>query len=1037
MTGQLRRALPLIFFALALLPAGVHAQTTTATITGRVTERGTGRPIPDAIVLVVGTTINSRTAENGTFRIAAAPVGNVQLRATRIGFGAGSQSVTTAAGTSATADFTLAVVATQLDAVVTSAVTGRQERQREIGTNVGQVNVAQIEKGPITKLSEVLTGRTAGVTVQGVSGTTGTSQRIRIRGANSLSLSNEPLVYVDGTLVTNSNGLAMSVGGQAVSRLNDIAPEDIQDIQVLKGPAATALYGTAASNGVLLITTRRGVAGKPRWAAYGETGTVNDDNHYPNNYYSYTAVTPNAPLLTSTRAFDSKARPSCFNYVRATLTTAGQPGCTLDSVAVFNTLRNPLTTPYSQGNLSKIGGNVSGGSDLARYYLGVDDQNERGVIEYNSLNRLGLRANLNTNLAKTVDFALSSQYTRSRLGLGSGDNSIFSPLINGLVGSAFYYPTDSTGIPNTLNYRQFSPNQLANIVTNQDVDRFTLGGIGNYHPTSWLTGNFNLGLDYINRYDFQTLQPNRLNIAATYTAGRRTSQRTNNYLYTGTGNLTASYHLGEALHASSTIGTTYNRNLFQATFGFGVGIVAGTTNLGASTSQFAVDEPFSDVVSLGTYVRQELSYRDRIFLTGSLRRDRNSAFGTRFGNITYPGVNASWVVNEEPWFPKASFISSLRLRGAYGSAGQNPGFRQATTFFSPVAVALGGVEQVAVTLANTGLATLRPERTNETEFGGDLGLFNSKLSLQLTHFDRRTQDALVNAPLAPSFGLTTNVFRNLGGVSNKGTEAQLDLAVFDTKSTALNIRVTATQLTNRIVSLGKDASGNPISPIVFNRGAQEDTAGFSIGAFFQRPIFVNDADKNGILSRSEVTLGDKPVYLGDALPRWNRSISGDLKLFSFFRVSTLFEARGGNKQLNQSEVFRCTSASGFADRACSALSNPQASIAEQAAYLATKFGGASPSLPGTSVAGYIGNGGFVKWRELALTFEIPEGSGLLRFANARGASVTFSGRNLHTWTKYTGLDPEIVEAATTGFNQSEFNTQPPARYYTLRFNLNF
>ncbi|MGI8546275.1 MAG: SusC/RagA family TonB-linked outer membrane protein [Gemmatimonadaceae bacterium] len=1036
MTGQLRRALTLIS-ALALLPAGVYAHQTAA-ITGRVLERGTGRPIPDAIVLVVGTTITTRTSETGTYRINAAPAGTVQLRATRIGFGAGSQSVSTAGGTPAVADFSLAVVATQLDAVVTSAVTGKVERQRELGANVGNINVAEIQKGPITKLSEVLTGRTAGVTVQGVSGSVGTSQRIRIRGANSLSLSNEPLVYVDGNLVSNSTELSVGVGGQAASRLNDIAPEDIENIEVLKGPAATALYGTAAANGVLLITTRRGVAGATRWVAYGETGKINDVNTYPNNYYAYTATTPNAPLLTSTGAFNSAARPSCYNYVRATISTTGQPGCVLDSVAVLNTLRDARTTPYTQGNLSKLGVNVSGGSDQARYYLGVDDQNERGVIDFNSLNRLGLRANLNANLLKNLDFALSSQYTRSRLALVSNDNSIFSPLINGLSGSAFYFPSaDSTGAVNPKNYRQFTPSNLADYIAHQNIDRFTIGGIGNYHPTGWLTANFNLGLDYVNNFDYRTLQPNRLPIAATFTAGNRFSQRGNNYLYTGTGNLTASYGLGEALHGSSTVGTTYNRNRLEATNGFGVGIVSGTSNLGASTSQFAVGEPFSDVISLGSYVRQELSYRDRIFLTASLRQDRNSAFGARFGNIRYPGLNASWVVNEEPWFPKASFISSLRLRTAYGRAGQRPGFRQSITFFSPVAVQVGGVEQVAVTLANTGLATLRPERTDEYEYGADMGFFASRLSLQLTHFDRTSKDALVNAPLAPSLGLTTNVFRNLGSVNNRGTEAQLDLRVFETGSTALNVRATATQLTNRIIDLGVDVSGKPISPIVFNRGAQQDTTGFSIGSFFQRPIIINDADNNGILSRSEVTLGDKPVYLGDALPRWNRSISGDLKLFSVFRVSTLFEGRGGNRQLNFTEAFRCTQGINFGDRGCSAVDNPNASLAAQAAFIANRFGGGSPSLPGTSVAGFIENGGFVKWRELALTFQLPDNTSLLRYARATGASITFSGRNLHTWTKYSGLDPEIVEAATTGFNQSEFNTQPPARFYTLRLNLNF
>jgi hypothetical protein len=142
-------------------------------------------------------------------------------------------------------------------------------------------------------------------------------------------------------------------------------------------------------------------------------------------------------------------------------------------------------------------------------------------------------------------------------------------------------------------------------------------------------------------------------------------------------------------------------------------------------------------------------------------------------------------------------------------------------------------------------------------------------------------------------------------------------------------------------------------------------------------------------------------------------------------------------QLNGTEQFRCTSATSFPDRGCSATGNPEATLKEQAAFIAATFGGASPSLTGTSKALYIEKGGFTKWRELAITLEAPESWHFMRVAGARGASLTFAGRNLKTWSDYTGLDPEIVESATSNFNQSEFNTQPAPRYYTLRLNLNF
>lgn len=1001
-----------------------------ATIAGRVIEQGSGRPVSDVVVLVVGTNTGARTNEEGVYRLVNAPLGSVQLRAARIGFAAQTRTVVVASGLNENVDFSLSQATTVLDAVVTNAVTGQVERRREVGANVGNIAVTDIAPGAITKMSDVLTGRTAGVTLQGTSGTAGTGQRIRIRGANSLSLSNEPLVYVDGVQVSNGNTIANGVGGQAVSRLNDIAAEDIESIEVLKGPAATAVYGTAAANGVLLISTKRGRSGTPRWSVYGERGTQEDVTKYPANYAAYRLVTPGAPLTTSTGAFNSAARAVCFNYNRAAGT------CTYDSVAVFNTLEDDRTSPFSKGDNATLGANVAGGTDQTQYYVGVDHQSDHGIVEYNTLNKLGLRVNLNTSLNRKLDFSVSSQYTRSRLALNSNDNSIFSPLINGLVGSAFFYPNTATGI-NTRNYRSFSQAQLAEYVSHQDVDRFTIGTIGNIRPLSWLTGNVNLGLDYINRHDFLTLQPGRLPIAQTFTIGNRSSTHGNQYLYTGTGSLGARFDVLSDLVSTTTVGASYNRNLLESTVGSGAGIVEGTRNLGATSSFFAVNEEFLEVVSVGAFARQELAWRDRLFLAGSIRVDDNSAFGTDFGTIYYPGVNASWVIAEEPWFPATDAVSSLRVRAAYGRSGQRPDFRDAVTFFNPVAVQIGTSELSAVTLQRTGNLELKPEKTDEYEVGADAGFFQERVSLQFTYFDKRSRDALISRRLAPSFGLTATNLQNLGGISNKGTETQLDLQVLDRSNVQLNMRVTATQLRNKIVELGSVA-GKPINDIIINRGEQRHKAGYSAGAFFQRPFTYNDANRDGVLARSEVFVGTDPIYVGDAIPRWNRSISADLELFKFLRFSTLFEGRGGHKQLNAGEQFRCASAPSFSDRGCAAVGNPNASLEEQARFIASNFGGALPSVSGTTRLGYIENGGFVKWREFSVGLEVPERYvTYLRAVSVRGASLSFAGRNLATWTKYTGLDPEIVEAATTAFNQSEFNTQPMPRIYSARLNLNF
>ncbi|MGH9422345.1 MAG: TonB-dependent receptor plug domain-containing protein, partial [Thermoanaerobaculia bacterium] len=396
--------------------------------------------------------------------------------------------------------------------------------------------------------------------------------------------------------VTNSNALSFGVGGQAVSRLNDIQPEDIEKIEVLKGPAATAIYGTAAASGVLLITTKRGRAGKPRWNLYSEGSHENDITDYPANYLRYAAITPGAPVYLSSGAFNSSARKVCFNYLRAAGT------CTGDSTAVFNTLIDPRTTPFVQGNLSKFGASVAGGSAATQYYLDAETNSEHGVVSFNTNSTQNFRGNFNAQIAKGLDLALSTQYTRAKLALNSNDNSVFSPLINGLVGSAFFTPADSLGNVSDLNYRSFSQSDLANYVTHQNIDRYLIGVVANYRPLNWLTGNGNIGLDYINRFDFRSLQPNKLNIAQSFAIGSRESERTNNYLYTGTGSAVATFRPFASLTAATTAGASYNRNVLQSTAGTGNGIVAGTQNLGATSSLFTVNEAFSEVISIGTFV---------------------------------------------------------------------------------------------------------------------------------------------------------------------------------------------------------------------------------------------------------------------------------------------------------------------------------------------------------------------------------------------------------------------------------------------------
>ncbi|MGI9044084.1 MAG: SusC/RagA family TonB-linked outer membrane protein [Gemmatimonadaceae bacterium] len=1031
--------------AVTFLPAALAAQAA-GSISGQVMSRA-NQPLPAVQVQVAGTQRGSMTNQEGRYTIRDVPAGTYELRARRVGLEPASQRVTVGAGLTATVNFVLGESALQLQEVVVSAVTGAQERRVEIGTNVGQINVAELTKGPITKLADVLQGRVAGVQLQSATGTSGGSQKIRIRGANSLSLSNEPLLFVDGVRVSNSKG-GISLGGQDYSRLNDINPEEIENIDILKGPAAAAIYGSVANNGVILITTRRGRAGAPTWRTYVEASSFKDKNTYPLNFAALQVNDDTKPFyrtdvtgtpLNITRWFGSAAPYQiCPNYVAATGT------CRQDTLLSFDQFSDERTTPYQTGSRSKVGLSVSGGSDAMTYFLSADRDKELGVLRPNEIGRTSLRTNITARLGSRLNTAITAAYIKSDTERISNDNSIFSPLINGFLGPAQYVPgmeSDTIGRPGgrVASYFGYNTADQRKYKADQALDRFVVGANANYTPLSWLRLNANTGMDYFGRYDRLTLNPNELPIALTFTAGHRNATRSNSYLWTNNASASARFEPLASLITTTTVGAAYERALFENVNCYGIGIPAGTRSCGATTSQFAVDEAYSDLKTVGGFARQELAIKDRLFLSGSLRADNNSGLVRDVSGLAYyPSFNASWLVSREPFFPEIGLLSQLRLRAGWGQAGQRPGFGDAETFFGSRVVQLGGAETPALILTSTGNPGLKVERTTEIEGGFDAGFFDNRISTEFTVFNRESKDALVARNLAPSAGLTGSVFQNLGSVKNWGTELGLKAEVLRGERFSFDASLTATTLRNKVAVLGED-----IAPIQFNRGAQNHREGYPTGGFFALPIKFNDADGDGRLSRAEVTVDSSKfiavrnktggldtlalAFVGPSLPTNTQGMSFNLTLLRNFTISSLFERRAGHKQLNYTERFRCTTldANPWVGQ-CGALSNPEASLESQAAFIAARFMGATPF-------GYIEDATFIKWRELAVRFAVPEGASN-RFGVLRGAGVSFAGRNLRTWTDYTGLDPEINETGgDTNFTQGEFNTQPPVRTYTLRF----
>jgi TonB-dependent SusC/RagA subfamily outer membrane receptor len=320
-----------------LVAAPVGAQQ--GTVAGRITDEGTGQPLGAVWVQVVGTSIAAQSTEQGAYTIRLSP-GTYQLRAVRVGYAApASRSVTVRSGEATTLDWALKAAPYTLEGVVVTA-TGEQ-LSRELGNTVGKVNAREVAAtAPVTNLTQVLSGRVSGVNVLQSNGTTGQGGRIRIRGLSSVSLSNDPVIYIDGIRVASESPAGSFIGGGRVSHLNDLNPEEIEDIEIVKGPSAATLYGTQAANGVIRITTKRGRIGAPQWNVWLEGGLLKDPVEYPSTWFS--------KAVGSTTA-------ACLPYQQALGT------CQIDQLYKLSLLEDPHTTPFTLGNRSQSGASVSGG----------------------------------------------------------------------------------------------------------------------------------------------------------------------------------------------------------------------------------------------------------------------------------------------------------------------------------------------------------------------------------------------------------------------------------------------------------------------------------------------------------------------------------------------------------------------------------------------------------------------------------------------------------------------------------------------------
>jgi TonB-linked SusC/RagA family outer membrane protein len=1018
-----------------LLGSTAAAQAQQASVTGRVTETGSGTPISDAQVFIVGTNLGGLTNQDGRFVLRNVPVGAQQVRVIRIGYTEAKRPVTVAAGQATTVDIALAKSVISLQEVVTTA-TG-DTRRVEIGNAISNINASKVvESTPISNVSDLLNSRAPGVSV--VSGTqTGVGSRIRVRGNNSLSLNNDPIYVIDGVRMTSNQASGFSTGGNRPSRVGDLNPEEIENIEIVKGPSAATLYGTDAANGVIVITTKKGRSGAPQWAIHTEGGIIKDLNNYTQNY----TIAGHSPGQT---AYRECALP---------LISAGT--CIKDSLRVYSPINDPDATPLGTGNRKAIGAQVSGGTETVRYFLSGDRQNEIGVLSLpeferrrfdstgavlhdwtdrpNALTRNSFRANLNAAITPKFDVAVNTGFVNSdaRFSLesnataGLGSHLFGGPgyKTNGTVSTTGSVPAPAAPLNG---YRAWTPGFTWQERTGQVVNRFIIAANSQYRPTSWLQVRANVGTDLTDRADQDLLlRGEGPPLTSVYRQGFADAARTDIRSLSSDLGATATFNPRTWLNSKTTLGAQYVNYQFQQVEALSTNLTPGTQTASGGSIPTAA-EATTLQKTLGVFVEEAIALRDRLFLTGALRTDQNSAFGTSFQRVIYPKASVSWLVSEEDFFPKMDWMNSLRLRAAYGASGVQPGSNDALRSFDSSSPSIRATDQPGAVYSTVGNIDLRPERTTEIEAGFETKFFNNRGSVDFTYYNKRTKDALISAIVAPSLGAAGSVRKNLGAVSNSGYELLVNGQLIDRQAVAFDVTLSGSINDNKLISLGD----TPPQIGTVTRAVE----GFPLFGLWERPIDGwQDKNNDGILTYNadptlnEVFVGDSAIFRGYSSPRYVLTMTPGLDLANHrFRLQALFDYRGGNKYYNNTERIRCVSRQN-----CNGLMNPNASLEEQAMVVATR------DHPSKTLDGFFQPGSFVKLREISATFTAPE-TFVARLRGARSLSFTASARNVHTWTDYRGVDPETdFTASETSNTPQDFQTVGPPSFFMFRLNVGF
>lgn len=964
-------------------------------ISGTVVDSASGKGIAGAVITLRGSRSTATTKDNGAFSFDALP-GEYVVDVKALGYASTSRNIKVESGKRVSVQLVLRSSATMLSGVVTT-VTGQQKRA-EIPTDIVKIDADKVrERSPVRNVVDLIeAAQVPGVLVQRGGGDPGSPSRIRIRGIGSISQSNDPVIILDGVWVDSRTGS---------SRIDNLDPSSIESVEIVRGPSAATLYGQDASNGVIVITTKKGRVGPTRWNLSYKRDLGQTYGTLPLFY---------AGVGSSTSTFDSRACP---------IRDVVEFHCTQDSVLILDP-NHPLVSAEGGETRNGYTAQVDGGGQNISYMMTFSTNVTNGIRRIPEVEQIRYRIvgyNLSSDLNRPSELrnnSITSTFTsspRHNVNLGVTFTANQSNLKDYRLTHNWtnLFPLNSSGIASFSIDTIIKPATKGTATYTESPQRSLTGLVsGNIHyrPNSRSTVSAYIGSEQTSGTTSSYSRPTECLLATGCKdmLGYRSENISNSSLHTIRLNASTTLDLGKInnfIELRPSIGGDYKKNYRYSTMASKSNVPVGDRSMSGGTSTSVTSTNFENALA-GWYINSTIGLFRRIYFDLGLRQDIGSAI-TSSKNTVYPKIGGSWLVSDEGFWRQNNIVNSLRLRSAIGHAAVQPDLADLDGRFVNSMNFIDGVFVNSINMNASGNRALNPERSIELEVGFDAELLDSRLNIVTTFANKNNKNTLVVRRLPESFGgpFSNSRKENIASVRNRNLEFSVIGRAIETDRVLLVLNYSHTLSDNKVLRLGDGVA--PFTSGAFSRIA----AGYPVAASWGKmTLGYDDLNGDGMLALSEMITEDSVAYKGWSQPR-NRSgygISLTLANQLVFDSRFSFQSRYVHSFQNMQGI---------------GTEDVNAPLPVQAAQLHREMYSSEEISD-------------LRWGSASVTYNLPQS--ILRRIGNRSMSVSIQGSNLAIWTNYIGRDPGINTFISSGETTIDNGSTPPRpRLFVLDFKIGF